>query len=48
MAVDDDPVFARTVVTLFRAVRHDELGRAYRSVADRIYGNQLGSNGGRL
>ena len=47
MAVDDDPVFAQTLVTLFRAVRHDDLGRAFRSIADRIYYNQIVTNGGR-
>lgn len=46
VAVDDDPVFAQTLVTLFRAVRHDELGRVYRSIANRIYRNQIESNGG--
>ena len=46
MSVDDDPVFAQTLVTLFRAVRQDELGRAYRSIAERIYSNQIGTNGG--
>jgi hypothetical protein len=47
MAVDDDPVFAQTLVTLFRAVRHDEINRAYRSIAARIYRNQIERNGGR-
>jgi hypothetical protein len=45
MAVDDDPVFAQTLVTLFRAVRHDELGRAFRLTAERIYRNQIETNG---
>lgn len=47
MAVDDDPVFAQTLVTLFRAVRHSELGQVYRSVANQIYRNQIEDNGDR-
>ena len=46
LAVDDDPVFAQTLVTLFRAIHHDELGRAYQSIADRIYRNEIERNGG--
>jgi mRNA-degrading endonuclease RelE of RelBE toxin-antitoxin system len=41
MAVDDDPVFGQTLVTLFRAVRHDELERSYRSIAHLLYRNQI-------
>jgi len=44
-AVDEDPVFAQTLVTLFRAVRHNELDRAYRSVAGGLYRNQIQGNG---
>jgi mRNA-degrading endonuclease RelE of RelBE toxin-antitoxin system len=44
-AVDEDPVFARTLVTLFRAVHDHELDRAYRSVASGLYRNQIQSNG---
>lgn len=46
LAVDDDPVFAQTIVTLFRAIRPDELRRTYRSIADRIYRNGIERNGG--
>ena len=41
LTVDDDPVFGQTLFTLFRIVRHPELGRALRSVAQSIYGDQL-------
>ena len=44
-AVDEDPVFAQTLVTLFRAVHHNELDRAYRSVASGLYRNQIQRNG---
>ncbi|MGO9256650.1 MAG: hypothetical protein ACLQU1_10160 [Bryobacteraceae bacterium] len=46
IAVDDDPVFGRVIVTLFRAVRHDEVARSYRSIAHLLYANQIGRNGG--
>lgn len=43
-AVDEDPVFARTLVTLFRAVHHNELDQAFRSVASGLYRNQIRRN----
>jgi predicted RNase H-like HicB family nuclease len=46
MAVDDDPVFRQILVTLFRVVRQDEVGRSYRSVAHLLYRNRIGRNGG--
>jgi hypothetical protein len=46
VAVDEDhPVFARTLITLFRAVHNNELDRAYRSVASGLYRNQIERNG---
>ena len=45
VTVDEDPVFAQTLVTLFRAVHHNELDRAYRSVASGLYRNQIQRNG---
>jgi len=41
VAVDDDPVFGQTLVTLFRAVRHDQVECSYRSIAHLLYGNQI-------
>jgi hypothetical protein len=45
MTVDDDPVFGQILVTLFRAVRHDEVDRSYRSIAHLLYRNQIERNG---
>ena len=41
MAVDEDPVFGRTIVTLFRAVHQDELERSFRSIARTLYRNPI-------
>jgi len=41
LAVDEDPIFGQTLLTLFRIVRHGELGRAYRSIAQLLYRDQL-------
>ena len=41
LTVDEDPVFGQTLFTLFRAVRHGELARAYRSIAQLLYRDQL-------
>lgn len=45
MAIDDDPVFGQILVTLFGVVRHDELERSYRSIANLIYRNWIETNG---
>ena len=45
MAVDDDPIFGQILVTLFRAVRHDEVERSYRSIAHLLYRNRIERNG---
>jgi len=41
IAVDDDPVFGQTLITLFRVVPQDELERSFRSIARVLYGNQI-------
>ncbi len=41
MAVDDDPVFGRTMVTLFRVVPHGELEHSFRSIASMLYRNPI-------
>ena len=46
LTVDDDPVFGQTLATLFRVVQHDELERAYRSIAQLLYRNQMDSRNG--
>ena len=45
LTIDDDPLFGRTLVTLFRAVRHDDLAGAYRSIAHALYAGELVQNG---
>jgi hypothetical protein len=47
MAVDDDPVFAQTLVTLFRVIPTDELDRTFRSVAQVLYRNRIQRTNGR-
>ena len=48
VAVDDDPVFGQTLVTLFRAVRHEEVEQSYRSIAHLLYSSPIkGNNGAR-
>ena len=46
LTVDEDPIFGQTVVTLFRAVRQGEEQRAYRSIAQLLYGGQLDRRNG--
>ncbi|MGP8246090.1 MAG: hypothetical protein ACLQVN_16420 [Bryobacteraceae bacterium] len=46
VAVDDDPVFGRTLVTLFRVVRQDEVERSYRSIAHLLYRDRMARNNG--
>ncbi len=36
-AVDEDPIFGQVIFTLFRVVKHDDLDRAYQSVAESLY-----------
>jgi hypothetical protein len=37
LAIDEDPLFDRKLVTLFRAVKHSEIERAFRSIAESLY-----------
>ncbi|MEA5581513.1 hypothetical protein VB620_09190 [Nodularia harveyana UHCC-0300] len=37
LTIDDDPIFDRTVITLFRAVKPEDAAKAYNSVAETIY-----------
>ena len=41
LAVDEDPIFGQAIFTLFRAVQHDELDRAYKGVAESLYQDLL-------
>ncbi len=36
-AIDDDPLFDRSVLTLFRVVKADEVDRVFEQVANRLY-----------
>lgn len=42
--VDEDPIFGQVIFTLFRVVKHDDLDRAYQSVADSLYQDMLHHN----
>ncbi|AHJ27118.1 hypothetical protein PN465_23035 [Nodularia spumigena CS-584] len=37
LTIDDDPIFDRTVITLFRAVKAEDATKAYNSVAETLY-----------
>jgi len=37
LTVDEDPIFGQVIFTLFRAVKQDDLDRAYNGVAESLY-----------
>jgi hypothetical protein len=37
LTIDEDPVFGQVVFTLFRAIQHGNLDKAYKSVAETLY-----------
>ncbi|YAF97882.1 MAG: hypothetical protein AB3A66_09605 [Nodularia sp. CChRGM 3473] len=37
LTIDDDPIFERTLITLFRAVKPEDAPKAYNSVAESLY-----------
>ncbi|MBG1269025.1 hypothetical protein [Nostoc sp. WHI] len=37
LAVDEDPIFGQVIFTLFRVVKHDDLDKAYKGVAESLY-----------
>ena len=41
LAVDEDPIFGQSIFTLFRAVQHDDLDKAYKGVAESLYQDLL-------
>jgi hypothetical protein len=41
LAIDEDPIFEQIIFTLFRAVSHAELGKAYQDVAASLYRDVL-------
>ncbi|MCA1993053.1 MAG: hypothetical protein LDL41_13605 [Coleofasciculus sp. S288] len=44
LAVDEDPIFGQVIFTLFRAVKHDDLDKAYKGVAESLYQELLHHN----
>ena len=44
LAVDEDPIFGQVIFTLFRAVKHDDLDKAYKGVAESLYQDLLHHN----
>lgn len=37
LTIEDDPIFGRKIVTLIRVVNHDDLDRAFNSIAESLY-----------
>ncbi len=37
MTIDEDPIFEQTIFTLFRVVKHENIGKAFSSIAESIY-----------
>jgi len=37
LTIEEDPLFEQKIVTLFRAVKHDEIDRAFNSIAESLY-----------
>ncbi|NDJ22489.1 hypothetical protein GS682_12775 [Nostoc sp. B(2019)] len=44
LAVDEDPIFGQVIFTLFRAVKHDDIDKVYKDVADSLYQELLHDN----
>jgi predicted MPP superfamily phosphohydrolase len=44
LAVDEDPIFGQVIFTLFRVVKHDDLDKAYKGVAESLYQGLLHHN----
>lgn len=41
LTMDEDPIFDKIVVTLMRVVRHDDLNKCFRGVAESLYQQDL-------
>lgn len=41
LTTDEDPLFEQTIIALHSVVRHDEIDRAYRGIAESLYQIQL-------
>ncbi|MEH1870597.1 hypothetical protein [Nostoc sp.] len=44
LTVDEDPIFGQVIFTLFRVVKHDDLDKAYKGVAETLYQGLLNHN----
>ncbi|OYD92539.1 hypothetical protein CDG76_23770 [Nostoc sp. 'Peltigera membranacea cyanobiont' 210A] len=44
LTVDEDPIFGQVIFTLFRVVKHDNLDKAYKGVAESLYQGLLHHN----
>ncbi|MBC6431836.1 hypothetical protein FM036_14000 [Nostoc sp. HG1] len=44
LTVDEDPIFGQVIFTLFRVVKHDDLDKAYKGVAESLYQGLLHDN----
>lgn len=44
LAVDEDPIFGQVIFTLFRAVKHTDLDKAYKAIAESLYQELLHQN----
>jgi hypothetical protein len=44
LTVDEDPIFRQVIFTLFRAVKHDDLDKAYQGIAKSLYQELLHNN----
>ena len=44
LTVDEDPIFRQVIFTLFRAVKHDDLDKAYQGIAESLYQELLHNN----
>ncbi|MBD6616238.1 hypothetical protein FNW02_10425 [Komarekiella sp. 'clone 1'] len=44
LAVDEDPIFGQVIFTLFRAVKHDDIDKAYKGIAESLYQELLQDN----
>jgi len=41
LTVDEDPIFEQIIVTLMRVVRHNDLDKAFRGIAEALYQQDL-------
>ena len=47
LTVDEDPLFDQLIFTLLRVVRHKDLEKAFRSIAESLYQSELSGFSGR-